>query len=275
MDTLTMRPLGTREVLGSVLSLYRRHFALFAGIMALPCLADAAFRLALPLVLGAAARNLTSGCLVGLVAVAAAPLVSLSVSAISQGASLVALADLYLGRRPTVGRSLARVGPRFIGLMILMFLVGLATGLAALLLIVPGIIVAVMWSLAVPAAVFEGCLFFDATSRSADLTSGHRWRVFAVQLTWLALAAAVTAAVGGLDYLLFGPQPKTPALALTARAVFGVAASYLQEVILGPLFTISGAVLYFDLRMVKEGFDQARLAAEWGEQPDAAASPTT
>ena len=55
-------------------------------------------------------------------------------------------------------------------------LVGVATGLATLLLIVPGLIVATMLWVAVPVAVVERPGVTRSLSRSAELTKGYRWQ---------------------------------------------------------------------------------------------------
>ena len=51
-------------------------------------------------------------------------------------------------------------------------------GLVATPLIAPGLIIATMWAMAVPAAVIEKKSIISALSRSRKITRGCRWRVF-------------------------------------------------------------------------------------------------
>jgi uncharacterized membrane protein len=67
-------------------------------------------------------------------------------------------------------------------------LIGLATVagigimLGMILLIVPGVILFLMWSVAAPALVVEREGVFAALARSAELTKGARWKIFGIFL---------------------------------------------------------------------------------------------
>jgi hypothetical protein len=97
--------------------------------------------------------------------------------------SLIHLAlSAQQGRDVSFGSSLG-VGFRlFLPTLGLGILVALGTMLGLLLLVVPGIILMVMWSVALPARIHSGPGVTAAMEESADLTKGVRWIVFALLL---------------------------------------------------------------------------------------------
>ena len=101
--------------------------------------------------------------------------------AVSQAATITGVSELYLGRSVTIGAAFQSARGRIVGILIASCLVGLLTFLGLLLLIVPGVLLALRWSLTVPALVIEDLSPRDAMARSSDLTEGHRGRVFAVE----------------------------------------------------------------------------------------------
>jgi hypothetical protein len=80
-------------------------------------------------------------------------------------------------------------------LVVCNFVAGLATTLALLLLIVPGLLLGARWSAAGPLIVLEGQGPFEALETSNGLVLGHTWRVVGAGL--LALLVAVTFAIPG------------------------------------------------------------------------------
>lgn len=72
----------------------------------------------------------------------------------------------------------ASVGMRKLGSAIgVMIMVGIATTIGFLLLIIPGIILTLMFALIIPVLVLEDTDAFVSMERSATLTKGSRWRV--------------------------------------------------------------------------------------------------
>jgi hypothetical protein len=75
------------------------------------------------------------------------------------------------------------------------FLIALATTVGFLLLIVPGILLYVIWSVAAPALVEERQGIFAALGRSSELTHGSRWKVFGVSMVLIASSILPSGAV--------------------------------------------------------------------------------
>ena len=179
-------------------------------------------------------------------------LISLSLidilSTVSQAAQLFDSFQQMRGRPFAVGESLQKGLGRFLPVLGTAICVGLGVGFASLLLIVPGLILAAMWYVAIPACVLEGAGPFAALSRSSELTKGSRWKVVGVALLIFLIIAIPAAVVQGvLGYTL----------GWTGVAV----GSYLARVVGGAFGAIVAAVLYHDLRVAREGIDTDRIAA--------------
>jgi membrane-anchored glycerophosphoryl diester phosphodiesterase (GDPDase) len=105
---------------------------------------------------------------------------------------VVAVSNVYLDRPAGVVESFSKVKNQIGGVIWLSIKVGFLVGLACLALIVPGILLAIRWSLAVPAMVLEGKSSGDAMSRSSELTHGNRGRVFIIWLLFVVLSIGVS-----------------------------------------------------------------------------------
>ena len=120
-------------------------------------------------------------------------------------------------------------------------LVGVGVSVGFLLLIVPGLVLLVWFSLANQVVVVEGAAYFEALRRSMEVVRGSWWRVLYVLLVLMLINLAMVMLCG---------------------ALFGEAAGAISQ-ILGilfvPLWSIALTLLYLDLRAEKEGFSVASL----------------
>ncbi|HYM78487.1 MAG TPA: hypothetical protein VE377_21115 [Candidatus Dormibacteraeota bacterium] len=252
--TTALRPLSTGELLDRTFSLYRSHFVLFVGIFALPYLVVVAFQL-VGLVLQSPAPQL-SNILMSAVWSMGAALLTLVVSAVSQAATVVAVSNLHLDRPASVTDSFSSVKGEVLGVMGLSFVVSMAAVFGLVLLIVPGVILLIMWSLAVPVKVLEHKGVFDSMSRSMELTNGSWGRIFVIGLLilvltfavswllqWPILIAAGFRITGGVQRLSVGWQVALLASTLISRSLVGA------------LATIAFSLVYYDQRVRKEAFD--------------------
>ena len=123
-------------------------------------------------------------------------------------------------------------------------LAGLGTSLAAMLFLVPGIIVACMLYVAVPSCVIEKMGVMASLNRSALLTRGYRWQIFG-------LLALVTFIVLIAQFVLtwFG-----------GPTLWGKLLTFCWLVITTSFGAVLAAVVYHDLRVAKEGIDIDNLA---------------
>ncbi|MES3152474.1 hypothetical protein [Sphingomonas faeni] len=169
--------------------------------------------------------------------------------------------------RPANPREMLRVGvsrclPLFAVYML--FTLGISAGM--MFLVVPGIMLAVMWSVSLPAIVAERPGVFGAFGRSRALTKGARWHVFGILLlafviyllVSMAVGVASVAGYGSLGALTGGGQVRMP-IPTQPSLVFQLLQSIVSTVVL-TWFTTVGASLFIELRDWKEGPDADRLA---------------
>jgi Membrane domain of glycerophosphoryl diester phosphodiesterase len=292
--TLDLRPLTLGELLDRSFSLYRQHFVLFVGVMAIPAVFTLLLGVSLqvfPSVLKGqridnAADPATMG---GMFAFGAMGFVVLTFAywiayMISLGATTVAVSELYVGRTASIASAYAQVRGHIGRLLVLLLLVGLLllvlfvvlTMLAVVgallatlisqplgaLVLLPGVfatmlvccVCALRLALSVPTLVLEHVKVTEAIRRSVMLTQGNFWRtavlvIFATIINWAAMALFqgpffIAAKVAG---------PESGALIWlnVAAAVMGAIGS----AICGPLMIIALALLYYDVRIRKEGLD--------------------
>jgi MFS family permease len=191
---------------------------------------------------GAAASSSTA--LLGFITV----IVRLACSSLANAAIIYGVVQELRGRGFTFSDSLrigfGRLGP-VIGLSLL---VGVLVTLAAILLVVPGIIVWTIYAVVVPVCVVETLGPTASMSRSAFLTKGNRWRIFGVFALIFIASIVVGGIVGGLAGLTGG-------LRLVQVATFAI------EAIIGAFNAVVVGVLYYQLRVAREGADIEKIAA--------------
>jgi hypothetical protein len=152
------------------------------------------------------------------------------------------------GASPSLGACLK------VGLSTLFPLVGLAIvqsfgiGCATLACLIPGIILAVRWSVAVPAKVEERVSVGDALSRSTYLTEGYRWQVFGV----LAIMGAIAVGLFIVLAVIFGGKTQSGPFQFTSSLI---------SVVTTGLSATASAVMYYRLRSVKESIDVAQISS--------------
>ena len=267
-----LRPLSTSELLDRTFHLYKNNFLVFVGITAIPQL------IVLVLQLTGSAMMLGSQVLGLLFTALVAGLANFIAVEISQAATVLAVSDIHLDKRASIGTAYAAAKASLGRVIGISLGVGLCVGIGFIFLIIPGVYLALIWSLAIPVTVLEGGGFGESTSRSKTLTSGSLGRIFVVLLLVGILTFVVTfiiefplgivTAVLGQSYL-----SGTTALAHSMQAI----GTFLSTSLVSPLATIALTLIYYDQRVRKEGFDlQLMMAAlQPGSQPPAAAAATT
>lgn len=176
-----------------------------------------------------------------------ATLLTLILGALMQTSLVVATLQDLSGQRVDVAACLKRALVMFFPLLGLTILMWLGIGLGMILLVVPGIILYVMWFIAVPALVEERRGVIAALGRSRRLTAGARWPIFGMVVAFLVLSTTLS--------VLPSVAQLTPS---------SLAYAILQAVLsmLASLIASTGvAATYVELRTVKEGANVDALAA--------------
>lgn len=288
-----LKPMEMGEVLDGAFTLYRRHFGLFlrlsVAVMWLPVALAVYLRLRFAgsgpeQMIGAIQDHLLTGILVVLFVAVAYTLAGLLLTA----GSIHIISASYLGRQPTLGEALSlgasRILPLFlvaVGKGLLIFMIGIAgavgVGILAALGKVVGTAVSVLLVLAASCTliwfvVYVACGYglttpvlvleelsssFDAFGRSWELT-----RTFKLKLLGLAVIAYLianfvpSAFVGGVGaYAALANPSLQPAV---------IVVSALLPIVLAPILPCVFTLLYYDLRVRREGFDLQLLGQQLG-----------
>ena len=294
-----LRPLSLGELLDRAFSLYRRYFWVFVGIMAVPSLAMMCLSLGTQYIQGVAelapdqqpSSEMILPLVVGFAIVALFAFLFYWISyALALGATTVAVSEIYSGRVPSIAGAYGATRGKLGRLAWLMFLIGvrlfavfvaasvcgaLAGVVAAFLspilsglLIFLAVVVAffvcgwmfLRYSVSVPAAVLEENTASESIARSIELTRGSLLRVvvlFAFTLI-VTYAALMIFQVPFVIAAWFAGPKTTTALWLN---MLGVLTGSIASALTGPLAVVAMAVLYYDVRIRKEGLDLELLVA--------------
>jgi hypothetical protein len=270
--TTALRPLGLGELLDRSFFLYRKHFALFVGIHALPYLLLLAFQLT-----GVAIGTTRGGMFSGLFFIwtFGSLIIQLGVTAASQGATVVAVSNVHLDREATISSAFAGIKGRILSISLLMIGVGIGTVLGFILLIIPGIILALMWALVIPVAVLEDTGLGDSISRSSELTKGSRLRILVIYILYFFLVITITwlweipmfAVIG-----VFARQGHNAAMVPLWSQIVIPICNFLSLSLVTPLITIALSLTYYDQKVRKEAFDLQHMMAALDSAPGDAAT---
>ena len=272
---LRIRALTLMDVLDESFRIYRANFPMLAGL---------AILLTIPLLvveLFSGTTNVLSSYYTAIITTAGPPPniaagnpwisllqypLQLALLPFQTTALYAAAVAIVLGRPVTILSALQTVFRRYWALWVLSFIYSVAY----LALCCPplGVWVLTKISILFPAVFTEEAPIGTAIERSWRLTDGAFWRVLAIiVLAWL-LARVLETALAAVFVLAAGTFPDLP---LQVRAFLIVAVSALMVQVVEPLFTVAVTLIYFDLRVRREGFDLEMMAYQLN-QPEGAPS---
>ncbi|RWI93668.1 MAG: hypothetical protein E5X33_22350 [Mesorhizobium sp.] len=157
----------------------------------------------------------------------------------------VAIEDMN-GKKPTFGDSIATAIRFLLPTVAIGLLVALGVGAASIALVVPGIILGLGWSVAIPVLIQERLGVFGSMSRSRALTKGSRSALFGLFVILVIMGLVMQSITGVVVYLFHG-------------IVAAVVAAMVQSI--GSMVgSVAAAVSYVELRQVKEGTGVDELA---------------
>jgi hypothetical protein len=184
-------------------------------------------------------------------------------STFATGACFKAVGDAYLGERPTARGSLGFALRRIHSILWVTVLVWFVVALGTVFCIIPGIWLYVSFAVAVPALLMEDARGGRALGRSRGLVKGRWWPTFGILVLGALLVGIVSFAVSGVLEALALTDPDNEVVAVVLGTIGGTLASTLTT----PFQAAFVTVLYFDLRVRKEGFDLQLLAERIGLAP--------
>jgi hypothetical protein len=134
--------------------------------------------------------------------------------------------------------------------LIMLWTIGVAFGM--ILLLVPGIILLLMWSVAIPALIEERRGIFAAFSRSRDLTRGSRWKILGVAVILLVsyMLLAGVLGIAGLSSIDLGATAVATSKDVSVGAMAG---DLISSTIFSLVWGTVQAAIYVELRDAKSG----------------------
>jgi hypothetical protein len=274
VDPAGLRPLGVGEVLDVAIKIYRARFgvmvkavlAVLAPVFALSALirisipgGDNLFEETQP---GATPEFDTDQFWAFLAGTLVIAILAYIASQVATGACFKSVSGAYLDENPDWRESLRFARSKLRSLLWLSFLTVVCLAPAFLACILPGLYLYVAWSVAAPVLLLEEVRGWSAMKRSRHLVKGRFWPTVAVLILVFVLTGIVQAIFLGLAAGVIGVTGNDVASAL-ADAIGQTVSSALVT----PLSAAVLAVLYFDLRVRKEGFDLELLARRLGVDP--------
>lgn len=273
-----LRPLGVGEMVDSAIRLFRTHFVTLIKISAAVLGPIAVIQVIATAAVGpvdmlnmvvvdpeATPTDILEPLYPVYTVLAITGLLSFLGSVLVEGASITALAQVYQGQEPDWRASLRAGWRRFLPLTLSTILLAIGVFFGLIFCLVPGIFLFAMWSVSPAALVTEQLGPVAALGRSYQLARGRFWPVLgAIVLAYLLYTVAsqiigvltsVVTVAGSLDgdTLTFLPT---------------VIGSALVSVIAAPFLAAMVTIIYFDLRVRKEGYDLELMARDLRRMED-------
>ena len=186
---------------------------------------------------------------------------------IASGATTYAISERYLCNDVTIGDSLRRGLSNFLPLSIAQITATIRVVIGFFLLVIPGILWMLSYSLIVPVILVEGQKAIPSLRRSRDLIKGFRGKAFCILLIVNLLQVVLAGGVGVIAGMVFGESGGGP--------ILKSALNNLLSIFLTPLGIIAAILLYYDMRIRKEGFDLEMLSRSFSTEPQNLAAAAT
>lgn len=228
------------EVIARTLSVLSRHFMTFALLVGIAQLIPllVAFYLGTRML---ATPNLT------LVAVGAITgLLQFILTSFVQAIVVFAAFQDLRGRPVNAAESFQRGVARVLPIMAASILTGVTIGIGFVLCVAPGLIFMAMLAVVLPSCVVERLGPIRSMSRSNELTQGHWWPIIGVAAALVVINLVGSAAIAAA----------TPATSIPRQL-----SNWVLEVLIGSFQAVYAAILYHDLRAVKEGIGIDEIAS--------------
>jgi hypothetical protein len=263
-----LRPLSVGEIIDVAIKIWRRHlptlarivFVVVAPVQVLAALVAASVSSTDTVFNGVDAagnQSVDTHALAGwLAGMLTAQVLSALAFLIASAAVLRAVSVAYLGGTPDWRDSLRAATSRLRSLIWLGLLMAGGLAVSAVALFLPFIWLGVSWSLAFPVLIAEGERGTGAMRRSFRLVRGRWWSTFGALALAFLFQFFLGLIVGIPLGLLTANWDSGSAAAIALTTVVSVASS----VITTPFMAAVLVLIYFDLRVRKEGFDLELLS---------------
>jgi hypothetical protein len=242
MDPIALRPRKATEIIDAAVEVYRRTpipFLVVAAIIRVPWLIVQILVLApiqddpsaaiVPTLLIAFGTGLTTFIMAGWVVQIAS--------------------EVYLGHHTDAFASFRKITSRIPAVFVASVMQSIAVTFGFMLFLFPAVWISAVLFAVIPVVVLERLGPFKAFDRSGDLSKGVKGHILSalglIVLIWVVLK------IGGAILAQLLP---TPELQLTVAALI--------DILLYPVFGIASTLIYYDIRIRKEGFDIEMMAKQ-------------
>jgi hypothetical protein len=238
MTELSLRPRSATELVDAAFQIFRRNptpFVLASAVIYIPWLIINAFINTITAAEAAAAHFEPSRIIVS-------SLITVVVYSIAGGVVMLLARDVYLDRPLDVGGAFRDLTRNLIPLVIATLLLYVFLVFGLVLFVFPVFYVLARFFAVRPAVVIEGAGIGKAFSRSSELSMNSKWHI----LGTLVLAGVVMLTVSIGASMLISAIPSR---------VIAFLVSAILSVTVYPFVSIVEVLLYYDMRIRKEGFD--------------------
>ena len=260
-SAIPVRPRSVSELVDGAFQLLRRNYAQFVMLMGIAYVPWLVITMLLTRSMFVdAASGVPTTSISRTLVMALGALIWFSVI---DGAITIAASQSYLGRRVDVGESLRRAFALVGALVGVAIVRGVVTFLGFLFLIVPGLYFLAKFFAAPAAVVLERAGMGAALARSSALSEGLKGHVLKTLLLvfviYLVLSIALGAVAGAVIGGVGAGAAASPLVTMLTQIV-----SAIFTILIYPLISIAQTLLYYDLRIKKEGYDIELMASDLG-----------
>lgn len=270
-DAPRLEKLTVVEILDRGFQLYRENFLLFLSVLAVVQVPAALLQLVVTGTLSEEMFNAAQAMRAGgatdpalnqkLIAVGLINgFVSLLITGIAlpleTGALTRAVSKRYLNEPTSVRDCYSVVFGIFFRILGTIMLSGLVIVLGAFMCLIPMFLFMCWFQFSSSVVVLEGLAGTEAMGRSKQLSEGHRWRILGMWLCQILMGVVLGMGVGAVNGFALPKMGMGP----VQQAVVGQAIQQVMHLFLTPFFSVAWILLYYDVRIKKEGFDLEVLA---------------
>lgn len=274
-----LRPMSYGDILDEMFDLYKSNFVLFVGIIALVYIP---LNFVSHLVTSAATREMLSNATIvnpgsspadpGAAFDALGPMwlmlgklwllaaISLPFHFMAMGASTWAISKRYLGETVTILSAYKDIRTRLLPLIVTSIPVVIVVYLGLACCCLPGIPLVILAAFVPSVIILENKGYIDAIVRSAELAA-KEWSRILVVLILLTVLWVLVIAVVTVPFQVLTSDAKPDALISGPLGIVYSLTQGIAQCVATPIWLITLVLLYYDVRVRREGFDLELLAA--------------
>ena len=249
MSELVLRPRTPSELVDTAFQVFRRDPALFVAGAALIYVPWLLIRVILDI-------GINPDVMPDLSQFPVIVIGGIAVYTLAGGVTAVMASDVYLGRQPDLGRAFREVATHIVPLVVTMIITTLFIVFGLLLLLLPALYPIARFFATRQVILLENGGVGRALSRSSELSLGTKRHILNTLILVGLLTLAISIGAGFVTSMI------------GSHLVQQVVSTAVSAMIY-PMFGITETLLYYDVRIRKEGFDIEYLASSFEQAPAA------